>query len=215
MQQSVTGVRKKALPFVMSAFAALAALAPSVAKAEQPRLTLDWGRMLQVGSFYLARESEPQKFLHPRVPELAHPVDSPELGSALFGVAPNVSLVARDWGSAKSLAGGPIALTDAMRVSRSCRMVLSRIRLGVGRVVPFAQLGIGQWRVDQDIVPHLPRSVEVAGQVGGGVELHLVKGIELAVETDLTVLFREGMREPQQVVAPHLWGTFLAARFEY
>jgi hypothetical protein len=136
------------------------------------------------------------------------------VGSAWFGVAPKVSLVARDWGTARSLAGGPLAVTDAIRVSRSSRMVLSRIRLGEGRVVPFTQLGLGQWRVDTEMVPHLPRNVELAAQFGAGVEMRLYRGWELAAETDLTVLYRE-VHEPQQLTTPRMWGAFLASRVEF
>jgi hypothetical protein len=61
----------------------------------------------------------------------------------------------------------------------------------------------------------LPRSVELAAQFGGGIEMHIVKGWGFAAETDLTVLYREGMHEPQQIVTPRMWGTFLASRVEF
>jgi hypothetical protein len=180
-----------------------------------PRLTVDWGRLLQKGTEWAYRQAEGSKEReHPRESqETMPPRGTPELGTAWFGVAPRVSLVARDWGTARSIAGGPITLTDAVRVSRSNRMVLSRIRLGEGRVVPFAQLGLGQWRVDTDVV-QLKRDEEVAVQFGGGVELRLVGTWRVAAETDMTVLYREA-REAHQAVAPHLFGTFLASRVEF
>ncbi len=180
-----------------------------------PRMTVDWGEALGKGMTWLASQSERGREGQPRATETS-PSTSPssELGSASFGVAPHVSFVARDWGGARSLAGGPIAVTDAIRVSRSSRMVMTRIRLGEGRIVPFGQLGLGQWRVDTDIIPHLPRNVELAGQFGAGVEVHMMRGWELALETDLTVLYRE-VHEPQQLTTPRMWGTFLASRVEF
>src|SRR5262249_31862434 len=113
----------------------------SVAGADTPRLTLDWEHFLQQGMRWAKIETESQKEqAHPRQAQVAVPErGTPELGTAWFGVAPRVSFVARDWGAARSIAGGPITLTDAVRVSRSNRMVLSRIRLGEGRIIPFAQ----------------------------------------------------------------------------
>jgi hypothetical protein len=183
------------------------------------RMTADWGEALGKGMTWLAAQSERgREAQSPRRSEIASTTStaaSPgELGSAWFGVAPHVSFVARDWGGAKSLAGGPIAVTDAVRVTRSCRMVMSRIRLGEGRVVPFGQLGLGQWRVDPEWVPHLPNNVEIAGQFGAGVEFHMTPGWEIAAETGLTVLYRE-VHEPQQLTAPRMWGTFLASRYEF
>lgn len=186
------------------------------ARADEVRLTVDWERIVSKGMALLETkaeaEREPSAHAAERA-EVTHP-NTGEMGSAWFGVAPKVSFVARDWGSALRLAGGPIAVTDAVRVSRSSRMVMSRMRLGEGRVVPFGQLGLGQWRVDTDFVPHLPRNVELAAQVGGGIEMHLLPGWELAAETGLTVLYRE-VHEPQQVTTPRMWGTFLASRVSF
>jgi hypothetical protein len=186
------------------------------ARADTPRLTLDWEHFLKQGMAWVQLQTEGQKeHAHPREAQVATPErGTPELGTAWFGVAPRVSFVARDWGTARSIAGGPITLTDAVRVSRSNRMVLSRIRLGEGRIIPFAQLGLGQWRVDTDVVPHLQRDEEIAAQFGGGFELRLFDRWQLAAETDLTVLYRE-VHEPQQAVTPRLWGTFLATRVQF
>jgi hypothetical protein len=184
----------------------------SDARADMPRLSVDWERVLAKGESWAAEQSEKtRESHHEAAPEVG---GTAALGSAWFGVAPKVSLVARDWGGAQRLAGGPVALTDVLRVSRSYRMVMTRIRLGEGRIVPFTQLGLGQWRVDTDFMPHLPRNVEVAAQFGGGIEMHLVKGWDLAAETDLTVLYRE-IHEPQQLETPRMWGTFLASRVEW
>ncbi len=197
----------------------------SSAKAEpssglSPRLTVDWGRALEQGMTWLAAQSERKREGTARPAEAptgsaaSTAASSGTLGSAWFGVAPRVSLVARDWGGARSLAGGPMTVTDAIRVSRSSRMVMSRMRLGEGRVVPFTQLGLGQWRVDTDFVPHMARQVELAAQLGAGVELLLTRGWQIAAETGMTVLYREG-RDPQAVRNPRMFGTFLASRIEF
>ena len=195
------------------AWALTSALAPE-AKADAVRLTVDWNRVLKQGESWVIAQAETEREPAPRSLDLTRSTSSAALGSAWVGVAPNVSLVARDWGAARRLAGGPLALTDALRVSRSCRMVMTRMRLGEGRLVPFAQLGLGQWRVDTDFVPHLPRDVELAAQFGAGVEMRLLPGWELAAETDLTVLYREE-HEAQQISVPRMWGTFLASRVQF
>ncbi len=195
------------------AWALTSALAPE-AKADAVRLTVDWNRVLKQGESWVIAQAETEREPAPRSLDLTRSTSSAALGSAWVGAAPNVSRVARDWGAARRLAGGPLALTDALRVSRSCRMVMTRMRLGEGRLVPFAQLGLGQWRVDTDFVPHLPRDVELAAQFGAGVEMRLLPGWELAAETDLTVLYREE-HEAQQISVPRMWGTFLASRVQF
>lgn len=127
-----------------------------------------------------------------------------------FGLSPHVSLVARDWEGAQLLLGH-LVLTDQLRLSRSSRMVVSRIRLADGRFAPFAHVGLGQWRVDTNLMPVLPRDVELATQVGGGFEIALSRHAALAVEADHTILMREH-HEPQMVAEPYVWGAFLAAR---
>jgi hypothetical protein len=206
---------RKGRYILSSAFLAVMAVTRG-ASADTPHLTVDWEHLLIQGMKWAHLETESQKEqAHPRQAQVALPEHgTPELGTAWVGVAPKVSFVARDWGTARAIAGGPITLTDAVRVSRSNRMVLSRIRLGEGRIIPFAQLGLGQWRVDTDVLPHLQRDEEVAAQFGGGFELRLFANWQLAAETDLTVLYRE-MREPQQAVTPRLWGTFLATKVQF
>jgi hypothetical protein len=60
-------------------------------------------------------------------------------------------------------------------------------------------------------MPVLPRDVELATQLGGGFEMALSRRATLAIEMDHTILIRE-QREPQNIVTPYVWGTFLAAR---
>jgi hypothetical protein len=127
-----------------------------------------------------------------------------------FGLSPHLSLVARDWGSAEALLGH-MTVSDQVRLSRSSRMVVSRVRFMDGRFAPFIDVGLGQWRVDTDLMPVLPRDTELAVQFGGGFELRLWSRFALALELDHTVLYRE-QHEPQMIAAPHIWGSFLGAR---
>ena len=129
------------------------------------------------------------------------------------GASPDFSIVARDWRSTQLLVGR-LSLTDQSRVTRSSRMVVTRVRLIDGVLAPFAQVGLGQWRIDNDLLPSLPRDVELAGQIGSGFDLALGRSAALAVEVDYTLLYRE-QHEPQMVVGPHVWATFLAARARF
>jgi hypothetical protein len=140
------------------------------------------------------------------------------------------SLVARDWQVSRPLMGrlGP---TDQVRPGRSKRMVLLRGRLLEGPISPFAQLGIGQWRIDPDM-PAMPHDSVPAGQIGVGVEYALASWVSLAFEADCTLLDpahldppdplrleRPGSglvpRDVRWVHPPALWGSFLAARARF
>ncbi len=93
-------------------------------------------------------------------------------------------------------------------------MIVSRVRVSDGRLVPFVQMGLGQWRIDTDLMPGLQRDVEFAGQLGGGLEWAIARGALIALEADSTLLYR-AQHEPQMVCQPHLWSSLLAARFEF
>lgn len=126
---------------------------------------------------------------------------------------PRLSLVARDWGGTQPLLGH-LSLTDQARLSHSSRMLVTRLGFADGQFVPFAQVGAGQWRIDKDLVANLPRDVEMAGQVGGGVEWTLLPTVSVAFEADYTVLYRQ-QHEPQMVCAPQVAATLLAARGQF
>ena len=132
-----------------------------------------------------------------------------------IGTAPRVSLVARDWGVSQLL-WGRLSLTDQLRLTHSSRMVVTRVGLANGRIVPFVQLGVGQWRIDTSLVPTLPSDAQAAGQIGGGFELELARDTVIAIEADGTMLYREG-RESDTLVAAtaHVWGTLLAGRARF
>jgi hypothetical protein len=141
-------------------------------------------------------------------PVKAH-FSSPDGSPGLY-VSPELSVVARDWSGAQPLVGR-LAMTDRLRLSRSSRVIISRLRLAYGPVVPFAQAGFGQWRVDTDLMPVMPRDVEPAGVFGAGIEFCADSTTAMGLETDYTILYRE-QHEPQMISGPHLWGTYFAAR---
>jgi hypothetical protein len=130
-----------------------------------------------------------------------------------LGTSPHVSFVARDWGVSQVL-WGHLTIADQLRLSRSSRMVVTRLRLAGGRLAPFAQLGIGQWRVDTSVIATLPTDVELAGQLGGGFELEITPSAALALQGDCTFIFPEG-REPQMLSSGHVWATLLAAKARF
>ena len=172
---------------------------------EGTRLAVDWEKLGEV----LGDSSS-----HAREAGGAWRTEAQESGPGVegrdVGLSPQLSIVARDWGKSQRLLGylGP---TDLLRLSRSSRMVVTRVRLGHGRIAPFAQLGVGQWRVDTSVLATLPSDVEVAAQVGAGFELRLAPGAVLALELDGTTLYREA-HEPQMVACPRMWGGLVAGR---
>ncbi len=190
------------------AFAIAGALAATSARADTAlRLSVDWSKLEGV------LRDGPAAFLPRETPVASSARSSEEASPAetkWFGLSPHVSLIARDWGGAQLLLGH-LTLTDQYRLSRSSRMVVTRIRLADGRFAPFVHVGLGQWRVDTDLMPVLPRDVELATQVGGGFEMAFSRRAALAIEADHTILIRE-QREPQMIATPYVWGTFLAAR---
>lgn len=135
-------------------------------------------------------------------------------GNAWFGVAPRVSLVARGWGSAFKVAGDRLALVDAMRLTSSTRMVMTRVRISDRRFTPFTQIGLGQWRMDPNLLPLAPRNPEIAAQLGGGFELAVLHNWQIAVETSATVIYRDD-RQPVDAATPRMWSTMFASRFDW
>jgi hypothetical protein len=130
----------------------------------------------------------------------------------LVGLAPRMSVVARDWGASQLLVGN-LTLTDQLRLTRSSRMVVSRVRLAEGRLVPFAQLGIGEWRVDRSLVPTLPLNQQLAAEAGAGFELTVTPSLAVALEADWTLLSNDDITSRLQTIG--LWGSLLAARARF
>jgi hypothetical protein len=204
----------------LAAAAAAAAMTMTMsraARADVPAVGVDWGRLLlQLDAYARHGAEKPAPSEHtPADNEQTHQIYVQNAGNAWFGVAPRVSFVARDWGGSYRIAGDKLSVVDAMRLSSSTRMVLSRVRFGdfgTTRIVPFAQMGFGQWRTDTKILPFSPRATEVAAQVGGGVEVQVARGWQLACETAATVFIRD---EREDIPQTNLWSTTLATRMEW
>jgi hypothetical protein len=184
-----------------------------------PTAGIDWGRLLVGLDQYVRHGAESPQLQTPvgSQPEHVGQIYVHTAGNAWFGVAPSVTLVARDWGEAYRLAGDRLSVTDALRLSSSTRMVMTRVRLSdshISRITPFAQLGAGQWRTDTNLMPVLQRSTDVAAQVGGGIELRLTSAWQMACETSATILIRD-QRESADISATKLWSTTLASRIEF
>ena len=195
-------------------FAALAfAIAPrSEASEGALHLHVDWdalGRLihdLEAGTPTDASRAHPDAS-HARVVE--------ETRSKWFATdGAFVSLVARNWEGASRLAGGPMPATDAIRVSRSSRLIVGRIALTGGKIVPFLQLGLGQWRDPDQHVYDAP--LEFASQLGGGFDItHLTRHCALALEYDWTRAYGASEASVERAARTLGWGeAFAVVRFD-
>lgn len=188
----------------------------TTARAEPTGVGVDIARVfLDLDAYAKGRAEKPQ----PSTSAAQHSERTNQLyvqngGNAWFGVAPSVALVARDWGTAYRLAGDRLSLVDAMRLSESTRMVMSRVRLSNTRVTPFAQLGVGQWRTDTNLMPVFKRTTDIAGQVGGGVEIRLTESWQIACESAATLLIRD-TREADNLPYTRLWSATFASRLQF
>jgi hypothetical protein len=218
-------IRKRVRRFSFAFAATVAACTFAVpARADESRAAIDWmDKLVQLDQFVRTGSERPQLTLpargtsdRPVTTTSTEPYEQ-NAGNAWFGVAPRVSFVARDWATSLRLAGDRLSLVDAMRLSQSTRMIVTRVRFGdlrVSRVTPFAQVGLGQWRTDTNIMPLTPRSTEIAGQAGGGIEIQISRTWQLAAETSVTALYRE-QREDTSIPQTRFWGAMLASRFEF
>lgn len=196
--------------------AALAAVATGLllatpAEASPP---VDWMKVLvEVDHFARTGDLESGKPKH-EGQQLTLDDPSPKnMGNAWFGVAPKVTLVARDWSQSTRLLGDKMGFIDNIRLAQSTRMVMSRVRLNSARFTPFMQLGAGQWRVDTRYVPGMRQMVEIAGQLGTGFEMRVNKRWQIAAEVSATTLIRYDIndQQPQNV----LYSALVASRVQF
>lgn len=198
-----------------TAVAAAATLTATPAKAERP---VDWAKVIgeidhvvRTGSIESPQLKHEAKRQSPQL-TIGEP-NTQNMGNAWFGVAPKVTIVARDWASSTRLAGDKLGFVDNLRLMNSTRMVVGRVRLNNARFTPFMQLGFGQWRADTRYVPGMERSVEVAGQIGVGFELRVTRRIQIAAEASKTSLIRYDInnQQPQNI----LWSALIASRIQF
>jgi hypothetical protein len=180
-------------------------------------LSIDWGKLgalLHDGAALLPQESwRPQSDGPANVDQKSRSASTQASELRWLGGSPHLSLVARDWSGAQLLVGH-LMLTDQVRLSRSCRMVLSRVRLADGRIAPFGQIGLGQWRVDTDLMPAMHGDSKLAGQLGGGFELAVSRRAALALEIDYTLPYHEH-GDPEWQPAAQPWVAFVAAHARF
>jgi hypothetical protein len=210
------------LKLAATAVAAAAVFASAPAQAE-PRVGVDWSKVVYDLDQYVRGNTGGTTMLAPaQAPQLRvsnrwsgsedmNAIHKHQLEQHWFGVAPRLSLIARDWNGSLRLAGDRLSLTDSIRLSASTRMVVGRARLSPTRFTPFIQVGVGQWRIDRVYMPLSPVSEEIAGQLGGGFELRLAKHWKAAVEANCTSLIREGQTFQHNM----LWSSFLASRVSF
>ncbi len=169
------------------------------------RLRVDWSALadsyLQLGAGSPSPGSDAAS--HARV---VTSESSPWFGSGL-----KMSILLRDWQGATHLAGGPMAVTDAIRASSASRMLVARVGLGGGRIVPYIHIGAGQWREPAQRLLYAP--VEIAGEAGAGIEARIASWCALAVEYDWTAVYIDDHRS--NGIAPQTSGAFAVARFDY
>ena len=211
----------KVAALAVACSAALTALTASGSAHAEPK-GVDWSKVVYDLDQYVRGNTGGTDMLAPahprRVTNLAggsrvpdEDIDARRPEHAWFGVAPRMTLIARDWNGSMRLAGDRLSLVDSMRLSASTRMVVGRARLSSARFAPFLQLGLGQWRVDRTYLPLTPFAEEVATQLGGGFELRLAKRWHTALETDCTSILRQGARiESQQLLS-----AFFASRIDF
>ena len=147
-------------------------------------------------------------------PERGFKPNVQDTSNDLLALRPMMGLVARDWSSSFRVAGDRLALIDAMRLTTSTRMVLARVRMSDARIAPFAQVGLGQWRTDPNVLPFTPRYEEIAAQAATGVEIRIMGSWQVALETSTTMLYREQHNDRDRP-AVHMWSTTFASRVDF
>jgi hypothetical protein len=128
----------------------------------------------------------------------------------LLGTDLRVAVVARDWKEAFNLTDGRSLLFDRLRMIRSSRMAVARFVLVGGRILPYVEASLGQWRPDSDVVPWLRADQEMASQVALGVQVHLAPRCAFAWDVEETQIYLAS-----NVPATHLVASFAAMRAEF
>jgi len=181
------------------------------ARAEGLALHLNWSAL--PGDAQRALASDLSKRAGPDLADTRAKVLT-EATAARNPFAVRLSFIARDWSEGLSLTSGGLSLTDQLRALRSTRLMIARVRFGEGTLVPYVQLGAGQWRVDTNAAPLLPNEMELASQVGGGFDVKLLGQLSLATEATYTMLYRQS-HEGSRVAIGSVFGALLASRLRF
>ena len=138
----------------------------------------------------------------------------PGMPSHWMGDTFRVSLLARDWQEAYSITEGHPLVFDRMRMIRSSRMAVTRFSATGGRFTPFAEVAGGQWRIDPELMPQLPRDTELAAQLTLGFELRIASRCAFAWDAERTTIYRS-TREAQNLPMTNIYASFAAIRGEF
>ena len=193
---------------VLAAFLAVVASA-SPARAEPiqnvvPRLITEGGWLQP---HYPGQQAQNAAQDHPTLFR-REPIAAPP---ALLGSELHVAIVARDWQAAYNLTDGRSFLFDRIRMIRSSRMAVTRLVLGGGRFVPYAEASLGQWRPDTDLMPWIRSDLEAASQVALGFQMHVAARCALAWDVEQTEIFASAANVP----STHVYASFAALRAEF
>jgi hypothetical protein len=134
--------------------------------------------------------------------------------SKWFGDTLHFSFVARDWREAYSITDGHPLVFDRVRLVRTSRMAVSRLSLTQGRIVPFAEVSVGQWRLDPDLMPTMPRDTELAAQLAVGFEVRIAPACAVAWNLERTSIYRE-THDAQTLPVTNVTASFAALRAEF
>lgn len=190
------------------------------------RIAVDWEKL---GVLLQRDDAEPASGRRSEADRNQRPATARSLLDAATRSA-QWSLIARDWNESRPLMG-PSTAIDEVKTWRSRRMVLMRVKLTAGPLAPFAQIGLGEWRIDPD-APSLPHVSLTAGQIGIGLGYALASTISIVVQADCTALESgpgdtassptsgplDVPHSSQQEKWAHpslLWGSMFAARLRF
>ncbi len=137
--------------------------------------------------------------------------DTDQARRPAFDLAPQVSIVARDWRGSMKIAGSRTLILDDVRPTASNRMVMLRVATD-GKVSGFAQLGAGQWRIDTVMFPNARGTSEYAGQLGAGFEVRLARSLRVGTEVQYTFLVERSLTYTTEEVAPRMVSGLLAMK---
>jgi len=143
--------------------------------------------------------------------ERHEPSASPD---AFLGSSLTFSFVARDWRHSYSLTDGKALLFDRIRLISSSRMAVQRVSLAGGRLLPYAEVSFGQWRVDPELMPYIHTDNELAAQIAAGFEVHVAPRAAFAWDIERTSMYRDP-RDPQNLPFVNVVASFAALRAEF
>jgi hypothetical protein len=165
----------RAVCSVLAAAACLLATASSSAADFSLHQQVQWPWLIDQGARYLASHTTTETRLAP--PPTLH------LGAPLFGGHVGLGLLVVDCASTTSLVGDDArSAVDFVNVRRSSRMVMERWTLGGGRIQPFAQVGLGQWRKDTE--RRVDGDVWYGTIYGAGLQVRASSAVTFALEAD-------------------------------